>query len=77
MDALDFLNQIKPELTFSSAILILSFGSLKVAQFFWMMEKESSSENIDRIAEISGQFKSQFIAPILIDKTKEWIRCCL
>lgn len=73
MNEIDFLNQIKPGLTFGSVSLIFSLGAFKAAQIFWEMEKNSATENIDRVRELSGQFKSQFIEPILIGKTREWV----
>ena len=68
-----FLSDIRPDLTHGSATFIIFFILSKLTMFFWRLEKESDAENIQRVSELSGRFKAQFIDPTLIKLIKEWV----
>lgn len=73
MNISEFLNQIQPDITLGPVLLVFAVATYKVTVSLWRLEQKFSSELIERIAELSGQFKSQFIEPMLIHRAKMWV----
>jgi len=67
----EFLQAIRPGLTFYGVLLTFTLFSFFIWRFFWKYEKELRNENIDRLKDLMVGFRHTHVEPFLKRKLIE------